>query len=405
MILALAILALLGCAALATDLGYFEFSRLKLQNVADAAAIAAEFEIIAHHPENATSAARSDGALNGFANGGAPGTALTLASPPASGAYAGDADVVEVVVTQTVPVFLLRVLHFPSFELTARAVAKPEASPICVISLNRDASGAIQFSGDAPFSSACGIFSDSFATDALSFADDVAITAPALGAAADAPLGSRSRALSGAIPIPDPFGAHPLPAYGGCDHTNYRFPAAGKVVLTAGVFCDGITGPPQSTASLIFRPGLYVIRGGAINAGASVQLRSASTGGDGSGGVTFYLTGDASYPYQGVRISAGAMLTAPRSGPFEGFLFYQDPHAPGASSNSDASSIAGTTPSSYQGILYFPAGTLTYGGAAGAFTVIVADQIRFALLSPTIINADYSSLAHGAPIKTPVLAE
>src|SRR6185312_14189215 len=210
-----------------------------------------------------------------------------------------------------------------SFKLTARAVAKSKTSPICVISLNPGASGAIQFSGAAPFSSACAILSDSTAPDAFSFANDLAIKAPALGAAsvtAGAPLVSPSRLFGGAMPVPDPFAAHALPDYGGCDHTSYQYPAAGKAVLTAGVFCNGISGPPESTASIIFRPGVYVIRGGGISIGPSVQLRNSSTGGDGSGGVTFYLTGDSSYPYQGVRISAGrAMLAAPRSGLFEGF--------------------------------------------------------------------------------------
>ena len=58
------------------------------------------------------------------------------------------------------------------------------------------------------------------------------------------------------------------------------------------------------------------------------------------------------------------------------------------------------------GVFYFPTSSLIYAGAnLSAYTIIVADKIQFPLANVTDIYSDYSSLAHGNPIKTAVLAE
>jgi uncharacterized membrane protein len=108
-ILTLAIVGLLGCAALATDIGYFENSRRKMQNAADNAAIAGELEVIANRLGNTESAARAAAARNGFTDG-AEGVSITINRPPASGPRAGDITSIELLITQSLPTFLLRVI-------------------------------------------------------------------------------------------------------------------------------------------------------------------------------------------------------------------------------------------------------------------------------------------------------
>jgi len=85
--------------------------------------------------------------------------------------------------------------------------------------------------------------------------------------------------------------------------------------LGPGVYCGGISA--SSGANVTFTPGTYVLNGGGLNVSAGSTLNGTS--------VTFYNTGD-NKTFGRISISGGTMgsLTAPRSGPMEGMLFFQD---------------------------------------------------------------------------------
>jgi hypothetical protein len=407
-ILTLAIVGLLGCAALATDIGYFENSRRKMQNAADNAAIAGELEIIANRLGNIESAARAAAARNGFTDG-AEGVSITINRPPASGPRAGDTTSIEVLITQSLPTFLLRVIGISVIRTSTRAVASEKANPICIYGLNSSASGTISFTGTGSFQSACAILADSASPDALITDDDAKVQASSIGVVGGSSAAQISPIpINGAVPVADPFAQRTAPIFSGCDHVNFQLPPAGREEITPGVYCGGIKAPAGSSASLILSPGVYIMRGGGIQLGGSTVLRNNVSGGDGNGGVMFYNTGDSTYPYKGINLTGTGVnsINAPTSGNFEGLLIFQDRRVAGAAAATNPSIVVGSVRAKYQGALYFPSTKLVYGGAnLSAYTLIVADLIQFNLVSPTTIRNDYSSLTHGAPLKAPVLTE
>src|ERR1700730_9255365 len=65
-IVALVIVVLLACGALATDIGFLQNSRRKMQSAADSAAGAGVHEVLAGQSGSVTSAAQHDAVLNGL---------------------------------------------------------------------------------------------------------------------------------------------------------------------------------------------------------------------------------------------------------------------------------------------------------------------------------------------------
>jgi len=112
---AVAMVALIGMAALVVDGGYMAMRRRALQGVADAAALAGGFSL----PTSATaiSQAKTIATANGYTNG-TNNTTVTVNSP-----YSSDTRRVEVIITRTVPTFLGAALRINTGTLTARAVA------------------------------------------------------------------------------------------------------------------------------------------------------------------------------------------------------------------------------------------------------------------------------------------
>ena len=99
-----------------------------------------------------------------------------------------------------------------------------------------------------------------------------------------------------------------------------------------------------------------------------------------------------------------ANLSAPTSGTFEGFLFFQDPSvAVGAA----GATIVGNSSSTFDGIVYFPTTTITYvGNSSGSgYTILIGYTITVTGNSSFTIGNNYSSLADGAPIKSSALYE
>ncbi len=126
-------------------------------------------------------------------------------------------------------------------------------------------------------------------------------------------------------------------------------------------------------------------------------------------GVTFYLTGDSTYPYAGVNITAVTLnsLVAPTSGAMEGILFFQDRNISAAVAAANPNTIVGAALAKYEGTFYFPTTQLNYtiNASLAAYTAIVADKISINVAAVGSVNNDYSSLSDGSPLKGAVLAE
>src|SRR5208282_978173 len=242
-VVAVSLVALIGCAAIATDVGLLWTFKRQLQQAADAAAIAGDREVYsgngsASDPTNIQNAALADVTQNGLANaqlwtqtknpcvGSAGQTCVVVNAPPQSGSYANDDSAVEVIVSQPVPTFFLKILNISSVTVTARAVARYSAAQGCLYALVATAPNAVVTSGGSLFSTQCNIYVDSNNTQGLVSSGGSSITAQnsTINVVASAYSGSgfSPTPITNASPVSDPFASMPAPTFSNtCACTNY----------------------------------------------------------------------------------------------------------------------------------------------------------------------------------------
>lgn len=421
-LIAVAVVALLGCAGLAVDMGYMEHEKTKMQTAADAAAIAGA-SVLAGGSSAITAAADEDASLNGFTNGTA-GAAVTVNNPPLSGPNAGNSNYVEAIVSQPQNTFFLSILGYSKITVTARAVAQSESAAGCVYALDSSASQAVSLSNGVNISTSCGLIVDSSSSTALSVIGGAKLTTTSVGLVGNYVLnnggsivkyssGGTLTPATGMIAVPDPLGSVTAPTVSGCTYTGQQVynsytasqnpPYSGKYSISAGTYCGGISA--SNGISITFGSGTYILAGG----GMSLQNGGGSTTGS---NVTFYNTTGSAAGYTGANSAYGpiniangvtATFSAPTTGSLAGILFFQDRSVAKGTANS-ASSFAGGTSLTLTGALYFPTTALQYSnGASAAYTIIVADTLFFT--GGATMNNNYASLSSGSPIKAMRLTE
>jgi hypothetical protein len=389
-LVALTVPVLIGFAGLAVDLGMMWNMKRQMQNAADAAAVAAGTQL--RRGGNYRAAGKDLSSLNGFTDG-SDSTAVTVNSPPASGAFAGDVRFAEVIVAKDQPSYFMRYLGPSSVTIRARAVAGGASGNFCVYALDPTASAAFQ--NDNAVSSSCGIMVNSNSPTAVSTAGP--ITAPDVGIVGNtANAGRISGKLStGLAPAPDPLAGLPAPIVGSCNQTNFSRTGNVSTNLTAGVYCGGIT--LHGNASVTLGPGTYILLGGGLTSDGNSSIVGTS-------GVTFYNTYNSSNIYKPIytQDSNTLDLIAPVTGTYEGILFFQD-----RSVVSSAPNIIAGGSARLQGALYFPTTPLvlsSQSNVSAAYSIIVARTVsnQINLFS---VTSDYSSLTKGSPIQKTVLYE
>src|SRR5579862_3344552 len=390
---------LCGLAGLAVDEGVFQNDRRQMQAAADSAAIAGDQEILAGNSDSITSAAFTDAQKNGFTNG-SNNVTVTVNSPPLSGSYSGDSNAVEVIVSAPRPTYFLNAIGISTVNVSTRAVAHLGNAPYCIMTLDPDDQNSLSLFGVALLQT-CGIVNNSNSDHAFGIFGVALWHASSIGIVGNydfdlLPFVS-PKPVTGIAPVRDPLARLQPPAVGGCDHTNYSLGLISIATMNPGTYCGGIT--LTGAAVLNLNPGKYVIRGGGLNIlGASLITGT---------GVTFYITGDSTYPYQGVNIAAVNVhsLIAPTSGPLEGILFFQDRDISTATATANPNTIVGAALARYEGTFYFPTTVLNYtiNASVAKYTAMVADKIKINLVAAGVVNNDYSSLADGSPLKTVTL--
>jgi hypothetical protein len=177
----IAMIAVIGFAALAVDIGYMFSTRRAMQTAADAAAIAAANALQSSNSNNYQQAATDVATLNGFTNG-QNGVTVTVGTPT-SGPYSGNSSYVEVDVQQAVPTFFLRVLGFNTLNVAAHAVSGTISGTGCIYALDPSASGAISLTGNIGITASCGIIDNSSSSSALSVTGNATINTAYTGVA------------------------------------------------------------------------------------------------------------------------------------------------------------------------------------------------------------------------------
>jgi hypothetical protein len=161
---------LIGFVGLAFDLGIARNTRRQMQNAADAAAIAAAQALGDGGDYN--TAAQQAAAQNGFTSGQSTRmsyypVSITTATP-SGGSYSGNAEAIEVTLSQLQQTYFLRVLGINSLAVTSSAVGLAKSGTACIYSLDPASSGAFSMNGNITVSSSCGILVDSTSSSGLS---------------------------------------------------------------------------------------------------------------------------------------------------------------------------------------------------------------------------------------------
>ncbi len=393
-LIVISLAVLIAIVGLANDIGYAWRAKLKMQSAADAAAVAGADALFMGGGVSPAAAAQAVATQNGFTNGS--GTAInsnpvtvTVNNPPSSGPNSGNANAVEVVVSQPQPTYFLAAVGFGSLPVSARAVAAVNSSANCMYALNPTASGALSMGSNSTINSTCGLLLNSASSSALIGNSGAVISAPSLGI-----VGNKSwrggalpsNTTTGVAAVADPLAyiATPSPA-GSCTSLGAMGPNA-TVSIPAGYYC-GLTVRSNTVVNLT-SSGTYSFDG-TINLASNTALNGT--------GVTLYFKSGS------LSMSSNTILnlSAPTSGTYSGIVIFQD------RADSTPLSLSSNSGMSLTGAVYAPAANLTLASNAFAdvYSIMIASTITIASNSTINLNADYSSLANGSPIKAAVAIE
>lgn len=367
---------MIGAAALGVDTIYMALSKRQLQRSADSGALAGAYAIV--QSKDASAAVTRDLQLNNsIALTGSP----TVENAPTVGSYAGNVRAVRVALTATVPMAFWSVFSSSSATIKAEATAAVTYNAKwCMLSLEDGNTAGITFTGSADIDLGCGIATNSKAAAAITAGGSSTVKATPLSAQGGVPSSSHFVSPTTLMPYSpkqaDPFVALPLPTIPGGEScpalaVKSNEPAYTVPVQSDNVYCfKGM----DVKGTLNLQPGTYYVDGSAFSIGAQGVINGT--------GVTIILTASNaasnSNAIAGFDIAAGATvnLAAPKSGTYEGVLFYQDPRA----ALGNTVKINGNTDSFLEGAFYFPRAYMTFNGTAGMVTrciQLIARRLEF----------------------------
>lgn len=378
---------LLGVSALSIDLGLWYKSRRDYQTAADAGAISAAWQRL-KGKSGLVETAKADAARNGVIAGSA--LQIEANNPPKSGAYVGEPEAVEVVITAQETTMLSSIVYSGSVTNVVRAVALIEVTgQACVLALNSTAASALKVWGNTTVEAKkCVLGSNSNASNSIDIGGSSQIVAESLWSAGGAQIAGAATfdrpPVTEMWALDDPYKNLTVGAMGGCVVTNppnYNSSAT----LSPGRYCGDVSFGAQ--ANITLQPGTYYIDQGNLTVNGGAKIRCNCTGTE---GVTFVLTSSGSPSNTGtVTINGGAdiQLNAPSdpNATYKGVLFYQDQQA----SASTAKFNGGAT-MILNGAIYFKQAIIQYNGdhsaSAKSCTQIIGDTIEFTGNSKIINN-------------------
>jgi Flp pilus assembly protein TadG len=375
---ALALSCVLGLVGVATDVGLLFHFKRNLQIAADSAAIAGALQLKINTAA-VSSAAMAAAAKNGVSSG------VAVNNPPSSGPHSASAAYVEVIITQSEPLFFARVLGLSSMNVAARAVATNGASNGCMYTLGTSGTGILMNGTVDLTATTCSIIDDSSNSQALLANGTVTLDARSIGVVGGVTNNGGNSItptpVTGIVPVSNPLASLTPPVNpGGCVQLTVQSTAT----VPQGCYSKlTINGSPTVTLN----PGVYYITGSmVVNGNPTVN----------GTGVTIYLASSAaSFTDNG---NTTLNLSAPTSGALNGILFYQNP------SDTNTLTINGSSTSSLQGIFYAPTANLVVNGSGSTsfYTAFVVGSLTF---NGTGTLLDYASINAGSPLTSTTLVE
>jgi len=399
---ALALVALMGFAGLAIDMGVLRHDKRLQQTAADAAAIAGASNLAYPPNSGVTTGAQDAATRNGFTdNGGgqvsnctgaAVGTiCVEVNNPPKTGPHGCsggtcDPNYVEALVAVVQPTYFMRILSVNSETITARAVAGNlggGAGYGCLYTLSPPP-GINGISGSGTLNASnCGIVDNGdYDGSALTVsANNIAVSGSSEGGSATCTTPAPCP-TSGAPEASDPL--INLQGPGVQSPSSPILTTAGMQTLLPGTYPCIIIG---SGSTVTLKPGIYYINGCRVPpfpfSGVSFMGKATVQG----TGVMFYFTNGASIDADGGGQVSNIQLSAPTSGPYAGILMFQDPN------DFSSPTLGGDDNSFFDGVLYFPEGNLTFfGNTTGAgFRVGIVDADALIFSGSPVVNLQGSA--------------
>ena len=179
--------------------------------------------------------------------------------------------------------------------------------------------------------------------------------------------------------IADPLVDRVEPVSGGCTKKNF-FATSGSITLHPGTYCGGIDIAGKTKVTLM--PGVYIVKDGPFYLCANATMTGQNVG--------FYFEGNKSF-FE-FCASTQVNLTAPKTGPMAGILFFEQRSAtPGR-----LFAIRSKDAEKFEGTVYLPNGKLLIEkssrlGQASNWTAIIANEIEVDSGPMLEINSDYGA--------------
>ncbi|MBO9367418.1 MAG: hypothetical protein J7555_01555 [Chloroflexi bacterium] len=335
LLIAVAMLALLGLTAIAIDGGNVYRDRRQAQNAADNAALAAALAITQN--QDWQQAASTRASQNGYLNDGVR-SVVEVYYPPVEGPYAGNTEYVQVIITSHVSTYFASIVGVSQLTNRVQAVARarpPQAlfNGNAVVGLAPTACKAVEFQGNAQMTiTGSGLFVNSNCScnqTAAFFNNSGAGTLHVPYIQSVGCVKYKDGAVdagniqTGVQPLPyPPSWLPPIPA---CDYTWNSL--SGSRSLQPGVHC--------------------------VNGNFTINANDVLTG----NGVTIVVYGE-------VRWNGGTVtLSAPASGPTAGLLLYLP------ITNNNSITFNGNASWDIRGTILAPASDITINGTQDGFSL------------------------------------
>jgi Flp pilus assembly protein TadG len=386
-----------GLAAAAVDFGLFTRDRIELQNLADAAAIAAARELQMARADQT----RIEAVANAYVHSRQPNVLVETSVDPIKFA-------VTVTAEKTFTPFMGQLIWQGTPVAKVSSTAKLNGTlPLCLLALEPKRHAAIHLERNAQVTApGCMIYSNSKHPSGLQAKDNAVVNAGLICSA-----GGKVKTASAKFtpepqvdcpPMADPLSARTPPASETCNHT-FTIINGGRRTLQPGVYCKGLW--ITNGADVTLAPGIYVIKDGPLFVNGGGIFRGTD--------VALYLTG--SFSNLTFATDSTISLSAPKDGPLAGILIFDDPSGTPAFSippYAPPVPVVGNVVESKRaprehkilsdnartllGTIYMPQGRLIIDATKpiadrSAYTVLVVRQLDLHDGPNLILNSDYSA--------------
>ncbi len=264
---------------------------------------------------------------------------------------------------------------------TATAVVKASSDNVCILLLNTSATPGLLLNSGATINAPnCQVHVKSTGNPAATFNASTTLSTKKICVAGANVIdngGTHPNLTKGCATASDPFaGTLPTPASSSCTYSNVNV-NGGTYTAWPGVYCGWINFNNSPTVN--FQPGVYVIKGGGVNA----------NGGTWNGnGVTFYFPDSSYIQYNGtVKLN----LSAPTSGTYANLLMYE-----AGGLGKTGFSMNATDGATMSGLIYLPSRQLTLNSGAS----VGSENLTLVLDTLTVnqVNWTLDSSAKSIPV-------